>query len=272
MDFNLTEWLNLVVRWVHVFAGILWIGQTYFFTWLDGRLAAEEAAATKDSPAAQVWMVHSGGFYVVGKQKTLELRPQRLYWFRWEAAITWLSGMVLLVIVYYMGGALVDTGVADIAVGTAVALGLGLLVVAWFAYDFLWQSRFGRVETLAAAVSFLLIVGVAFGLSRVLSGRGAYMHVGAMLGTLMAANVWLRILPAQRQMIAVAKEGKKPDLALAARAKSRSKHNTYMVVPVVFIMVSNHFPTATYGHPYGWLVLAVLVLAGWGAAKLIRSA
>ncbi len=271
MDFNLSGWLDLLVRWFHIFVGILWIGQTYFFTWLDGRLSAEENAGAEENTVAQVWMVHSGGFYVVEKQKVPELLPRKLHWFRWEAALTWLSGMVLLVLVYYMGGVLVDTDVADISVGAGVGIGLGLLVVAWVVYDLMWQSPVGRAEVVAAAVSYLLVVGVAYGLTQVLSGRAAYMHVGAMFGTLMAANVWLRILPAQRRMIAVTKEGKKPDAALAARAKLRSKHNTFMVVPVVFIMLSNHFPM-TYGHQYNWAILAVLVLAGWGAAKLIRSA
>jgi len=272
MDFNLNEWLNLAVRWFHVFAGILWIGQTYFFTWLDGQLSAEEQAGAKENPGAQVWMVHSGGFYVVEKQRVPELLPRKLHWFRWEAALTWISGMVLLTIVYYMGGALVDESVANISVGTGVAIGLGLLTVAWLVYDFMWQSPVGGSETLFAGLSLLLVIGVAYGLTRVLSGRAAYIHVGAMFGTLMAANVWMRILPAQHQMIAALKEGRKPDAALAARAKLRSKHNTYMVVPVVFIMLSNHFPTATYGNKYNWEILAALVLAGWIAAKFIRSA
>jgi uncharacterized membrane protein len=272
MSFNLSEWLNLAVRWIHVFAGILWIGQTYLFTWLDGRLTAEEQAATRGNAAAQVWMVHSGGFYVVEKRKVPELLPGKLHWFRWEAALTWLSGMVLLVIVYYMGGVLVDDSVARIGVGTGIAIGIGLLIITWVIYDQMGQSPVGKSESLFAVVSFLLIVGIAYGLTRVLSGRAAYIHVGAMFGTLMTANVWMRILPAQRKMVAALKEGRKPDAALAARAKLRSKHNTYMVVPVVFIMLSNHFPTATYGNTYNWIILAVLVLVGWGAARIIRNA
>ncbi len=272
MDFSLSEWLNLAVRWIHAFAGILWIGQTYFFTWLDGRLTAEERAGPAENPQAQVWMVHSGGFYVVEKQKFAGLLPRKLHWFRWEAALTWLSGMVLLVIVYYMGGVLVDDSVAKISVGTGVAIGVGLLVVSWVVYDLMWQSPVGRSEIVFGVISFVLVVGVAYGLTHVLSGRAAYIHVGAIFGTLMTANVWMRILPTQRKMIAALKEGKTPDAALAARAKLRTKHNTYMVVPVVFIMVSNHFPTATYGNKYNWEILAALVLVGWAAAKLIRNA
>ncbi len=263
LDPNVSEWLNLIVRWVHIFAGILWVGQTYLFTWLDGRLAKE---------ADQVWMVHSGGFYVVEKQKTPELLRGKLHWFRWEAAITWISGVVLLTLVYYMGGVLVDDSVANISVGTGVVIGVGALVVGWVVYDAMAQSPIAKSETLFASIAFVLVVAVAFGLSRVLSARAAYMHVGAMFGTIMAANVWERILPAQRKMVAALQAGKKPDLMLASRAKLRSKHNTFMVVPLVFLMISSHFPTATYGNAYSLEILAGLVLAGWGAAKLIRRA
>ena len=268
MDFNLSEWLNLFVRWFHVFAGILWIGQTWFFTWLDGALRASEAGAA--AGPAEVWLVHSGGFYVVQKPKVSGL-PPKLHWSRWEAAFTWLSGMALLGIVYYGGGILVDSSVADISVGAGTAIGLGLLVVAWFVYDGMWQSPVGRSEAGFAALSFLMLLGVAFGLTKIFSTRAAYMHVGAMLGTLMTANVWLRILPAQRQMVAALESGGELDTALGARAKLRTKHNTYMVLPVVVIMISNHFPVATYGNRYNWLVLGALTLLGWGAAWLVRS-
>ncbi len=263
LDPNVSEWLNLIIRWVHIFAGILWVGQTYLFTWFDGRLARE---------ADQVWMVHSGGFYVVGKQKTPELLRGKLHWFRWEAAITWLSGMGLLILVYYLGGVLVDDSVANISVGAGVAIGLGALLVAWATYDLLAQSPLVKSETRFASVAFVLVVAAAYGLSRLLSARAAYMHVGAMFGTIMAANVWMRILPAQRKMVAALQSGGTPDATLAARAKLRSKHNTFLVVPLVFLMISNHFPTATYGNSYNWEILSVLVLSGWGAAKLIRRA
>jgi uncharacterized membrane protein len=274
VDANLSEWLNLLVRWVHVFAGILWIGQTYFFTWLDGRLTEEEktAGGQKNRTTPQVWMVHSGGFYVVEKQKGAELLPRRLHWFRWEAAITWLSGMALLIIVYYLGGLMVDDTVARISLGQAVGVGVGLLVLAWFVYDFLVQSPLARNERLLAVVGFLLLVGVTVGLTRMFSGRAAYMHVGALLGTIMTANVWLRILPAQRRMLARARQGQPPDPLLSGRAKLRTKHNTYLVVPVVLIMVSNHLPTATYGSQYNWIILGLLILVGWAAARLLRRA
>lgn len=266
---EVSEWLNLLGRWFHVFAGILWVGTTYYFTWLDGRFSAEEKAA-QGGEAGQVWMVHSGGFYVVDKRKQPGTRE--LHWFRWEAALTWLSGIVLLTLVYYMGGGMVDVDVRDISVRTAVLFGLGLLVVAWIIYDLLVQSPLGKNEKAFAVVSYALIVVAAYAATHVLSGRAAYIHIGAMFGTIMVANVWMRILPAQRRMIAAAGEGKTPDAALAARAKLRSKHNTFMAVPVVFTMIGNHYPVSTYGHEYNWVILCVLILVGWGAAKLIRRA
>jgi len=269
IDSNTSEWLNLAARWFHVFTGILWIGQTYLFTWLDGQLRDEEDGATKGDGPRQVWMVHSGGFYVVEKQKTPA--QHKLHWFRYEALLTWISGMVLLTLVYYLGGALIDPDVRDISLMTGVAIGLGLLIVAWIVYDLLCLSPLARQPLLFAAVAYALIVGVAYGLAQVFSGRAAYIHVGAMFGTIMMLNVWMRILPGQRRMIAAAREGKQPDERLAARAKLRSKHNTFMVVPLIFTMISNHFPSTTYGEKYNWVILSVLVLVGWGAALIIRK-
>jgi uncharacterized membrane protein len=270
LDPNTSEWLNLFARWFHVFAGILWVGTTYYFTWLDARLSEAERAAAMPGERPQVWMVHSGGFYVVEKQK--QPGTETLHWFRWEAGLTWLSGMVLLVVVYYLGGALVDPDVRDISVPAAVGFSLGLLVVGWVVYDLLVLSPLGRNELAFAAVAYALLVGVAYLLTHVLSGRAAYIHMGALLGTLMVANVWMRILPAQRRMIAATRAGETPDARLGAQAKLRSKQNTFMAVPVVFTMISNHFPTATYGSRYDWIILSVLILLGWVAAKFIRRA
>ena len=270
---TLSEWLNLVFRWVHVFAGIMWVGTTYYFTWLDARLSEEEKATANTGNAAQLWMVHSGGFYVVEKRKVPDLASRTLHWFRWEAGMTWLSGMALLILVYYIGGgALVDADILDIGVGPAVGIGVGLLIVAGIVYDLMMMSPLSRNEKLFAVIAYLLVVTVAYGLSRVFSGRAAYIHVGAMFGTIMVANVWMHILPAQRRMIAALNEGRKPDERLAAQAKLRSKQNTYMAVPVVFIMISNHFPGVTYGERYNWLILSILILVGWVAAKFIRRA
>ena len=272
MDFSLNEWLNLISRWVHVFAGIMWVGQTYYFTWLDGQMSSEEKAGAKGSALPQVWMVHSGGFYTVEKQKALGVAPEKVHWFRWEAAVTWLSGMVLLVLVYYLGGALIDESVANLSIGAGTAIGLGVLAAGWVVYDVAVRSPLGRSDTAFAIFAFLMMTGIAYGLIQLLSGRAAYIHVGSMFGTIMAANVWLRILPAQRKLITAAAQGSPFDPALSAQAKLRSKHNTFMAVPVVFIMLSSHFPTATYGHSYNWEILSLLVLAGWVAAMFIRRA
>lgn len=273
LDPTLSEWLNLIFRWVHVFAGIMWVGTTYYFTWLDARLTEEEKAVANTGNAAQIWMVHSGGFYVVEKRKVPDLVSRTLHWFRWEAGTTWLSGLALLVLVYYLGGgALVDTDVYDISVGAAIAVGVGSLVGGWIVYDLMMLSPLRKSEQTFAVIAYVLIVGVTYALTRVFSGRGAYIHIGAMLGTIMAANVWMRILPAQKQMIAAINEGRKPDDALSAQAKLRSKQNTFMAVPVVFIMISNHFPGVTYGERYNWAVLSILILVGWIAAKFIRRA
>jgi len=269
----LNEWLNLVFRWVHVFAGIMWVGTTYYFTWLDARLSEEEKAVANTGSGAQLWMVHSGGFYVVEKRKVPDLVSRTLHWFRWEAGMTWLSGLALLILVYYIGGgALVDPDVRDISLGVAVGIGVGLFIVAWVVYDLMMTSALGRNEKVFAAIAYILVVAIAYGLSRVFSGRGAYIHIGAMFGTIMAANVWMRILPAQKRMIAALNAGSKPDERLAAQAKLRSKQNTFMAVPVVFIMISNHFPGVTYGDRHNWLILSILILVGWGAAKFIRRA
>ena len=270
---TLSEWLNLIFRWVHVFAGIMWVGTTYYFTWLDARLTEEEKAARATGTPAQIWMVHSGGFYVVEKRKVPDELSRKLHWFRWEAGMTWLSGMLLLILVYYIGGgAMIDRDIADLSLAQAIGIGVGVLVIGWVVYDLMMLSPLGRNEKAFAVVAYVMTVGIAYGLTRLLSGRAAYIHVGAMFGTIMAANVWMRILPAQRKMIDAIKAGNKPDEALAAQAKFRSKQNTFIAVPLVFIMISNHFPGVTYGDRYNWAVLAILILAGWIAAKFIRRA
>ncbi|MBI3005921.1 MAG: urate hydroxylase PuuD [Ignavibacteriales bacterium] len=268
MEFDWNEWLHIITRWVHVFAGILWIGTTYFFTWLDGRFH-EMADSSKSEQESKVWMVHSGGFYVVGKQSKPSMLTTKLHWFKWEAAITWLSGMLLLVLVYYTGGLLVDAMYDET---TSILIGLGSLVVAWFVYDVLWNSALGANERVGVVISFVLAVAAIYAFSKIFGGRTAYMQAGAMFGTLMAANVWIRILPGQRKMVAALQRGDQPDLTLGARAKARSKHNTFMIVPVVFIMISNHYPVGTYSSEYNWLILSFVVFIGWVVAKYLRRA
>ncbi len=295
IDPTISEWLNLILRWVHVFAGIMWVGTTYYFTWLDARLTEEEKAALNTGAAAQVWMVHSGGFYVVERRKVPDLVSRTLHWFRWEAGTTWLSGMALLLLLFYIGGGsgLVDpdvrnnlteflknsAGMNSLAAILetryevfAIVLGLVVIFLAGFVYDMLMRSPLRKSEKAFAAIAYVILIGIAFGLTRMLSARAVYIHIGAIMGTIMAANVWMHILPAQKKMIAALNDGRKPDDALSAQAKLRSKQNTFMAVPVVFLMISNHFPGVTYGERYAWVILAVLILAGWLAAKFIRRA
>jgi len=261
MDYVVREWLNLALRWTHVFAAIMWVGQTYFFTWLDHAFSKE----------SQVWMVHSGGFYIVDKQKRPELRAQTLHWFKWEAAFTFIFGFLLLILVYYAGGLMVDDSVMKLSVAHAVEISVAMIVIGWLVYDFLWISPLAKYEIPATIVSYLLIVATIYASVRIFAPRAAYMQVGAMLGAYMALNVWVRIIPAQRQLIDAVTNGREPDMRLAGVAKQRSKQNTFIVLPVVFIMLSSHFPVSTYGHQYNWAILAVLVLVGWGVAKVIRT-
>jgi len=263
---DILEWLKAIVRWVHVFAAIMWIGQTYLFNWFEKNL--ETDASTRPNVMGSLWMVHGGGFYFVEKQKNPELQPRVLHWFKWESATTWLSGLVLLVVTYYMGGLLVEP---EQSVGLAHACGIGIVVLGWVVYDLLVLSPLGKHDAVIAAIGWVLLVAAAFGLRKVMSSRAAYIHIGFMVGTIMAANVWMRILPAQRKMIAAAKEGKVADGAIKARGPQRSRHNSFMVVPLVFIMISNHYPTISYGNDYSWAILGVVLLVGWTAAKIIRD-
>jgi uncharacterized membrane protein len=251
MDFSFAEWSSLLVRWFHIFAGILWIGSTWYFTWLDRQLHADPSG---------VWMVHSGGFYLVEKKPDPRVDVSKIHWFRFEALLTWLSGLLLLYIVYYAGGLMEDS---------SRLAGLAVLIAGWFAYDLFWMTRVPQLA--GAVVSYAALVAVAWWLTHVMEGRAAYLHLGAMMGTIMALNVWVRILPAQKKLVAAIATGQALDPALADRAKTRSKHNTFIILPVLLTMISNHFPTATYGAAYNWQVFAALVLVGFAAAKIVRE-
>jgi len=259
------DWVNLVVRWVHLTAGVAWIGSSFYFIWLDRHLTMP--AAPRPGVEGEIWMVHSGGFYRVEKRRIGPGEmPGVLHWFKWEAMLTWATGMVLLVVVYYLtsGALLVDPAVSSLSAGQATLVALGTLFGAWFVYDFLWRSPLGRSRSVAGAVSLVLLALVTLLFYRTLSGRAAYIHVGSLLGTLMVANVWAVILPAQQQMIDATRRGEEPDFSLGEHAKRRSLHNSYMTLPVLFLMLSSHFPQ-TYGHRLGWLILLLLFVAGAAA-------
>lgn len=263
---NWKELVHLGLRWFHVFAAILWIGSTAFFTWLDTRMTVE---ADPKTGREQVWMVHSGGFYLVEKLKKPELMPRELHWFKWEAAFTWITGFLLLGIVYYHGANLLWPE-SEMRKGIGIAIGVGSLIAGWAIYDLLWSSPLGRSFALSATICFGLLIAAAWGFSEIFTGRAAYIHVGAIMGTIMAANVWMRIIPAQRRMVEATRQGVEPDMTQGVRAKERSKHNTFMAIPVTMIMISNHFPTISYGHTLGWALLAGYVVVGFAARKMIN--
>ena len=266
------EWLNLALRWIHVIAGIMWIGDSFLFMWMDRHLVPP-SRPRDGAVTGELWMVHSGGFYEVVKRRYLAPSevPPHLHWFMWEAYTTWLSGFFLLGIVYYFGGAifLVDRSVSHIGVGAAIGLSLGVLVAGYLVYDLLWASPLARRPAIAALLSFLLIVAASWGLARVFSGRAAFIHVGALLGTIMAANVAHHIIPAQRKMLAATRAGQPVDVTLGENAKRRSTHNHYLTLPVLVTMLSSHFPS-TYGHPQAWLVLTLLMVVG-AAGKYVMN-
>jgi uncharacterized membrane protein len=260
------EWLNLLVRWLHLIVGIAWIGASFYFVWLDNtiRPPAPGSELAKKGVSGELWAVHGGGFY--NPQKYLvapsEL-PKELHWFKWEAYSTWLSGFALLLIVYYFNAQamMVDRAVADLSSWQAVAIGLGSLVVGWTVYDLLCRSRLGRHDLAFGVVMFVFLVASAYVLTRYLSGRAAYIHIGAMIGTMMVANVLMLIIPGQRKMVNAMMAGQKPDPVHGLKAKQRSVHNNYFTLPVLFIMISNHY-AMTYRHEYSWAVLGVIMAAG----------
>ena len=263
MDSLVQEWLDLIVRWVHVVTAIAWIGSSFFFMWLDSHL--EKPATPRRGIEGELWMTHSGGFYRVEKIKVApDEMPRTLHWFKWEAAFTWMSGVLLLAIVYYLGSGLdfLDPRLAAFGSTGVIVIAAVVLGAAWLVYDALYMSPLARTAA-APLIGCVLLVAAAYLLTHFMNGRAAYLHVGAIMGTMMAANVWVRIIPAQRELVAATKEGRVPDSTLGARAKQRSVHNNYMTLPVVFIMVSNHF-SSTYSHRWNWAVLAGLALIGAG--------
>ncbi len=262
MEGHLYEWANLLIRWLHITVGVAWIGASFYFNWLENQL--ERDGDKPEGVEGTLWAIHGGGFYHLRKFQVAPARlPERLHWFKWEAYYTWISGFLLLAVVYYLNARtnLIDPSVADLSPLTASLIGLATLALSWLVYDGLCRSPLGRKPVALAAVLFTLLVLLAWGLSQLFSGRGAYIHVGAAIGTCMVANVFFVIIPGQRAMVAAMQAGREPDGARGRAGALRSRHNNYLTLPVLFIMISNHFP-GTYGSSWNWLILVALAAVG----------
>ena len=265
MEAYLIDWFSLFGRWLHMITGIAWIGSSFYFVWLDNHLLApRDERDVEQGVGGEVWSVHGGGFYHAQKYRVAPSElPAVLHWFKWEAYSTWLSGIFLMALIYWYGAEvyLIDSSLADLSRGVAVSIGIGALVAGWVIYDLLCRSPLGRNDrALGAAVSVLTAVA-AWGLCQVFSGLGAFIHFGAMLGTIMVANVFFVIIPGQRALVEATRRGETPDPAPGIKAKQRSVHNTYFTLPVLFVMISNHYAT-TFGHEYNWIILLAISLAG----------
>jgi len=264
VDPYVTDWLDLLTRWLHVIAGIVWIGSSFYFIALDNHLRPPRDESERElGIGGETWEIHGGGFYNIKKYLVApRVLPETLHWFKWEAYTTWLSGFTLLIVLYYLNADtyLIDKSVADLSVAEAVAISIGLLAAGWLVYDLLCRLLGSRPFVLATALLGLITLA-AWGVSHLFSGRATYVQIGAMLGTMMVGNVFFVIIPAHRELVRAKQAGREPDPAANARGKLRSVHNNYLTLPVVFTMLSNHFPF-TYGHSYSWLILVVLLVIG----------
>jgi uncharacterized membrane protein len=266
MGLDIVSWLGMALRWFHVIAGIAWIGSSFYFMWLDNALSPPANPKDKeDGVKGELWAVHSGGFYYKKKYMVAPAHmPQDLHWFKWEAYFTWLSGFMLLALIYYYGADmyLIDRAKADLTQMQAVLIGLGAITVGWFFYDGLCRTKLGENNALFGIVWFAALTAAGYYLTKIFTGRGAFIHIGAIIGTVMAANVFAIIIPNQKKVVASLLAGEKPDPALGLKAKQRSLHNNYMTLPVILIMISNHYPMLI-GNPYNWAVLAGLSVSAW---------
>ncbi len=263
MEAYLQEWLSLLLRWAHFITGVAWIGASFYFNWLENHLERQNA---EGSIAGDLWAVHGGGFYYLQKfQVAPERLPASLHWFKWEAYFTWFTGFSLLCILYYRnaGVFMVDSRVADLSSLQAVAIGIASLVLSWLFYDGLCRSPLVRKQALTALLIFAWFALLSWLLSQFLSGRAAYMHVGAAIGTIMVANVFFVIIPSQKDLVDAVNEQRMPDPQKGKNALARSRHNNYFTLPVLFIMISSHY-AGTFGHPWNWLVLLVISVVGVG--------
>ncbi|MBI2247343.1 MAG: urate hydroxylase PuuD [Armatimonadetes bacterium] len=265
------EWLQFLFRWLHIVAAIMWIGDSLLFMWIDSHLDPDPQG--RRDVAGVTWLIHGGGYYHLEKRLLVPGRlPPRLRWFWLEATTTWLSGFLLLVLIYYMSADafMVDRSVSSLTSGQAIAVGLAMLAGGWFLYDLLWRTSLRHRPAMAVPISLALLVGINYAATHLLSARAAFIHVGAMLGTMMAANVWVHILPPQWKMVQAARQGREINYALGMHAKTRSTHNTYLTFPVLFLMITQHFP-AVYTSPLNWLILTLFVVFGAGLRHLMLA-
>jgi len=266
MTLDLAAWLGLALRWFHVITGIAWIGSSFYFVWLDNSLKAPESEEDKAAGVGgELWAVHGGGFYHKKKYTVAPKHmPDDLHWFKWEAYFTFISGFLLLCLVYYAGAnlTLIDKSKWALEPMQATLVGLSFILGGWLFYDGLCQSRFANDGRVFGAIWFGFLTGAAYVLTQIFTGRGAFLHVGAMIGTCMALNVFAVIIPKQKIAVAALLRGERPDPRLGKEAKKRSMHNNYMTLPVLLIMISNHYPML-YSGPYSWLILAGLCAAAW---------
>ena len=256
------DWLNLLIRWAHLIAGIGWIGTSFYFIALD--LSLKKRERMNEGVFGTAWEVHGGGFYHVEKYLIAPKHlPDDLIWFKWEAYLTWVTGFLLLVVQYYWNAPvyLIDPGVMALTAVQATGISVASLAVGWFAYDGLCRSPVGRNPAMLGAAVFVLIVAATYLYTHVYSGRGALIHVGAFVGTIMAANVFGVIIPNQKKIASTLLKGATPDPALGATGKQRSVHNTYLTLPVLLLMVSSHYPMLT-NHPQAWLLVAFVLVGG----------
>jgi len=263
MEAYASDWLQLIIRWVHLITGIAWIGASFYFVWLDNHLLPPQEEADRERGiGGELWAVHGGGFYVVRKFRLApEVLPAALHWFKWEAYWTWISGFALLVLMYYLHASvyLIDRAVADLSPAQAIGSSVALLAIGWLFYDQLCKRLGLNREAWIALAMVAFLTLAAWGLAQVFSGRAVYIQIGAMLGTIMVANVAHIIIPSQRRLVKATQQGVAPDPQDGRRGKQRSVHNNYFTLPVLFTMISNHYPQ-TYGHPRAWLVLVVILL------------
>ena len=258
------EWINLAVRWTHVTAGIMWIGASFYFIFLENNL--NRTHGLRDELAGNLWAIHGGGFYYVEKYKVApKVIPAHLHWFKYEAYFTWLSGFALLFIVYYADARsfMIDPTVADLSPAASVGIGIGSLILGYLIYDRMCSSKLILNQGRFALVGMVILGAMTYALTHLLSGRAAFIHVGAVIGTIMVGNVFFTIIPSQKALVRAAKTGQPLDETLGKKAGQRSLHNNYFTLPVVFIMISNHFPS-TFGHSWNWLILMVMVVASAG--------